>query len=393
MKRIGIIISSLALVLAMAVAMMPMLGQDTYAEASADKSSSEYRADPQSIYSLSDSAVTIVVDSVTYSGKNQVPNVKVYYYQDLLLLNRDYTLQFTDSKGNTTGADTGICKAGKYSMTITGMGNYSGTDNLTVIVKAAPITTVKVNKRVVTYNGRKHTKTIKVKARVNGSVKTLKRGTDYTVAYKNNKNVGKATITIKGKGNYSGAFKRTFKIRPRATWFRFARAQDYGVKVKWAKKTKQVSGYQIQYSRKSSFAQKKTINIKRNKTISKAVKNLIGGKKYYVRVRTYKTVNGKKYFSKWSAKKRVKARKPALKKYIQGKWKNVNNSDEYLIIKGSYAYFKMRSTGIEFMARGLKVVGKSTIRATVLASGSYEIWKVTSIGRLKNDEGVFSKIK
>ena len=42
--------------------------------------------------------------------------------------------------------------------------------------------------------------------------KTLKQGTDYAVSYKNNKNIGKATVTIKGKGKYEGSIKKTFQI-------------------------------------------------------------------------------------------------------------------------------------------------------------------------------------
>ena len=42
---------------------------------------------------------------------------------------------------------------------------------------------------------------------------TLKKGTDYTVSYKNNKKVGKATVIIKGKGSCVGTVKKTFKIK------------------------------------------------------------------------------------------------------------------------------------------------------------------------------------
>lgn len=58
------------------------------------------------------------------------------------------------------------------------------------------------------YNGKSQKQSIKVKL----GKKTLKQGTDYTVSYKNNKNIGKATVTIKGKGKYEGSIKKTFKI-------------------------------------------------------------------------------------------------------------------------------------------------------------------------------------
>lgn len=79
--------------------------------------------------------------------------------------------------------------------------------------------------------------------------------------------------------------------------------------VKW-KKVKGVKGYQIQYSRKKSFKKKgrKSVFVKKAKVTKKTVKKLKSGKRYYVRVRTYKVVNGKKVYSKWSAKKSVKVR-------------------------------------------------------------------------------------
>ena len=76
--------------------------------------------------------------------------------------------------------------------------------------------------------------------------------------------------------------------------------------VKWAKNTK-ATGYQIQYSTSSSFASgNKTITITKNTTVSKVIGSLKKGKTYYVRIRKYKTVSGKKYYSAWSAKKTVK---------------------------------------------------------------------------------------
>lgn len=58
------------------------------------------------------------------------------------------------------------------------------------------------------YNGKSQKQSIKVKL----GKKTLKQGTDYSVSYKNNKNIGKATVTIKGKGKYEGSIKKTFQI-------------------------------------------------------------------------------------------------------------------------------------------------------------------------------------
>ena len=79
------------------------------------------------------------------------------------------------------------------------------------------------------------------------------------------------------------------------------------ITVKWKKKSG-VTGYQIRYSLKSSMKNSKTVTVKSAKTVSKKVKKLKKKKRYYVQVRTYKVVNGKTYWSGWSAKKSVKTK-------------------------------------------------------------------------------------
>ncbi len=78
--------------------------------------------------------------------------------------------------------------------------------------------------------------------------------------------------------------------------------------VKWKKNTK-ATGYQIQYSTSSSFSSYKTVTVSGYKNVSKTISKLTKGKKYYVRVRAYKTVSGTKYYSAWSSKKSVKISK------------------------------------------------------------------------------------
>lgn len=82
------------------------------------------------------------------------------------------------------------------------------------------------------------------------------------------------------------------------------------ITVKWKKNTK-VSGYQIQYSTSKKFTKNttKTITVKSNKTTSKTISKLKGKKKYYVRIRGYKTSGGKKYYSSYSKVKTVTTKK------------------------------------------------------------------------------------
>lgn len=77
--------------------------------------------------------------------------------------------------------------------------------------------------------------------------------------------------------------------------------------VKW-KAVKAADGYQIQYSTSKKFKNKKTVTVKKAKTAKKTVKKLKSGKKYYVRIRTFKTINGNKEYSKWTKAKTVKVK-------------------------------------------------------------------------------------
>ena len=83
------------------------------------------------------------------------------------------------------------------------------------------------------------------------------------------------------------------------------KAKSEAFTIKWKKKTN-IAGYQIQYSTNSKFKKgNKTIKIKKAKTVSKKITGLKPSKKYYVRIRTYKIVNKKTYYSSWSKKKNV----------------------------------------------------------------------------------------
>ena len=152
-----------------------------------------------------------------------------------------------------------------------------------------------------TYNGKNKKPTVTIKDNAGNTI-----GSDfYTVAYKNNKAVGKATVTITMKGNYSGVYTKTFNIVPAKTSVSKLTAISKGFKVKWKKQTSQVMGYQIQYSTSKSFKNAKQKLIANNKTTSCSIKKLTAGKKYYVRIRTYKLVDGKKIYSGWSAAKTI----------------------------------------------------------------------------------------
>lgn len=168
------------------------------------------------------------------------------------------------------------------------------------------ISSASVSLSIATYSfdGKFKTPSVTVKL---GSI-ALRKGIDYVVSYRNNKNVGKATVVITGKGLYAGTITRTFVINPAKQEIQKLTAKSKGFYIDYAAKS-HATGYEIQYATNSSFSGAKKTVITSNKTDRVTVSKLSGNKKYYVRVRTYTTVNGIKYYGAWSAVKTVTTKK------------------------------------------------------------------------------------
>lgn len=245
---------------------------------------------------LSDPGVMLSADHYVYSGKTNTPKVTVKNsVGGSLIKDKDY--QTTYASGRTD--------VGTYSITVSGTGNYSGE-----IVKKFMVSPQKLSPSNVilytstfTYNKRTINREILVR---NADRKGLVQNRDYQVSYTGNrKDVGVHGITISGKGNYSGSVTKSFSISPPKTKLSKLIAGKRSVTVKWKKQTQQVSGYQIRYSQKSSMKGAKTVSVKSGKKTTKKIKKLNSKKRYYFQIRTYKSVNGIKYYSGWSSKKKV----------------------------------------------------------------------------------------
>ncbi|MBR1663888.1 MAG: leucine-rich repeat domain-containing protein [Ruminococcus sp.] len=158
-----------------------------------------------------------------------------------------------------------------------------------------------LSKSAYKYTGKKITPAVTVKL----SGKTLKKNKDYTLSFKNNKNCGKATVTVTGKGDYKGKLTKTFVIKPgKAKISKLTSPKTKQLKVKIKKSQGGVTGYQIAYSSSKKFAASKTKTIS-VKTTGKTIKGLKKGKTCYVKVRAYKTVGGKKYYGAYSGVKKI----------------------------------------------------------------------------------------
>jgi len=124
-----------------------------------------------------------------------------------------------------------------------------------------------------------------------------------SATYGTNKNIGKGTVKITGKGMFAGTKTITFQIVPKTNKISKIAAAKKSMKVTWTKvsSTQKVTGYQVHYRVKGKTTWKtKTFSAKYS---SATIKSLLKGKKYQVQVRSYKTVSKVMYYSAWSAVK------------------------------------------------------------------------------------------
>ena len=243
--------------------------------------------------SISKASVTLSTSTYAYDGKAKKPGVTVKLNGKTLKNSTDYTVSYSN---NT--------KVGTAKVTIKGKGNYTGSVSKTYSIKnnfkKATVSSISTK----AFTGKNITQSITVK--YNG--KTLKNGTDYTVSYSNNKNIGTATVKVAGKGSYTGTITKTFKINPAKQEIQKLTAKSKAFFVDWAQKGS-ATGYEIQYATNSKFTSAKKVTITNKNTDTKTISKLSGKKKYYVRVRSYTTVKGTKYYGAWSASKSVTTKK------------------------------------------------------------------------------------
>lgn len=213
--------------------------------------------------------------SQTYTGSQIKPSVTVKYDGKTLKLNTDYTVSYGTNKS-----------VGKGTITIKGKGAYTGSITKTFTInKKVNFTVSSVSNK--TYTGR----AIKPNVVVKSGNKTLKKNIDYTVTYGKNTNVGKATMTIKGKGKYTGTVTKTFIILPKQVSWVSLKGYNTTLNLSY-KKVPGASGYRVEYSTKKTSGFKNLTT----SSLTPVIKNLPRKTKYYVQVRAYVKVDGKTYY-------------------------------------------------------------------------------------------------
>lgn len=227
-----------------------------------------------------------------YAGKAIKDNFYVEDMEDELNAGRDFSVKYKNNK-----------KPGKATITFKGKGNYKGTVKVTYKIKKRSVKglTYKYSKTKV-YNGKTRTAGVVIK---NGKVRLVKNR-DYTIAYKNNKEMGKASVTIAGKGYYYGKKVLRFSIIPAKPKLVKAGKKGKTLELKFSGNSL-ITGYQVFVSTARNFTKKKTSEY----TLSGNRFRIKGMEKgtYYIRIRGYGVKKGKSYASGYSKVKKVKIKK------------------------------------------------------------------------------------
>ena len=276
---------------------------------------------------IKDAKVEAIPDQA-YTGKAIRPAPKVTYDGKILKRSTDYTLTYSSNtnvgtgkciikgKGDYTGTKTvsfKIVKAagssGKTSSSSkSGSGSKSGSSQDTGKSGSSSKTTagkftVKLTKDELTYTG----KALKPSVKVLSKGKTVPQS-GYTVSYKDNKNVGKATITATGKGDYKGSSgTATFKIMPPKVTMTSAKGVEGGISIAWKKPAK-ADSYQIEYCTRKTFSGETTTVKADGKDTTAKLEKVTAGKKYYIRLRTCVKVGTRNWYSDWSSVKEATAK-------------------------------------------------------------------------------------
>lgn len=239
--------------------------------------------------SIKGKTIALSKSSYTYSGTAKKPTVKI----SGLTKGTDFTVSYSNN-----------VNAGTAKVTIKGKGNYTGT--VTKTYKIIPKNITSIGMQISTYNCTYDGTAKKPTVTVTG----LTKGVDYKVTYSNNIKPGDAKVKITGIGNYQSYRTFPFSINVKYTSLKKVTAGSKKFTATWTKlDSKYITGYQIMYDTNKNMNNAKKTKLIGRKTTSKTISGLKASKTYYVKIRTYKVIDGKKYYSVWSDAEKVKTKK------------------------------------------------------------------------------------
>lgn len=245
---------------------------------------------------ISNEDITLEQSDYTYCASPIIPKLSVTYKGSKLRENTDYKIT---CKNNLN--------VGTASVRIEGINCFTGDFTREYRILPKSEFSAELSRTSYVYNGELKSPGVKV---FDGSYVFPRES--YTLTYDNNRDkVGVHAVTVEPLGNYTGKKTLYYTVAPSSTSIKKLTAKKKSITVFWKKKTAQVTGYQIQYSTNKRFSKKatKTVTVKSNKKTKKTLKKLKAKKRYFVRIRTYKTVDGKKYYSAWSKTKKCSLKK------------------------------------------------------------------------------------
>ena len=247
--------------------------------------------------SLEGAEVALSSCEYTYDGEEKEPGVTVTLNGLELARDTDYTVEYFDN-----------VNAGTATALVKGKGAYDGSVTKDYIINRAPLSSAKLSEKRFVYDGQAKSPTVIVRGAKGGSSgQVLAKGVDYKQSTPSGrKAVGAYIYKVTGKGNYYGTKTLTMKVVPEGTEIVKLTPTKKGFTVQWAKQLKQTTGYRIQYSLSKDFSSGIAWAVARKNTrVAKTISNLKAKKRYYVRVRAFKAVDGVRYPSAWSAAKSV----------------------------------------------------------------------------------------
>ncbi|MBQ3061388.1 MAG: fibronectin type III domain-containing protein, partial [Lachnospiraceae bacterium] len=191
---------------------------------------------------------------------------------------------------------------GTATITVNGIGQYKGQKSIKFTIRPVDLSkgTATISQSSFGYTGAYIKPVVTVKAKVNGKTVTLTNWKDYKVTYSNFKNPGKATITVTGRGVYSGTLTLTFQIRPsQVKNIKYVGKSTTYVNFKWDKCVG-VTGYEVYRATSKNGTYTKVGTVA---TTTAAFKNtgLKSKTTYYYKVRAYKTVGTTKIYGNYSS--------------------------------------------------------------------------------------------
>ncbi len=323
------------------------------------------------------------ISDKTFTGEARLPNVRVYYNGKRLTLNKDYTLS---GKNNVN--------AGTATLIINGIGNFQGRVTQNFVIKAASI-------KKASITGVKDTKyTAKARTLKNLKLKIgntlLKKGTDYTVTYKNNVNLGTAKVIIKAKGkNVTGSITKTFNIIPKAvTGVTVKSVGRKTLKISWDK-IRYADGYRVYRSTSKDGVYKKVYSTSNKDNLSFTDTNLSEGTYYFYKVRAFSKTDNGKMSGFLSAAKKNKTKisdTDFTLKYSKSKKKLYVKINKDTSVTGYIVYmYNSKTKAFEEVYRGSDTVyTKKNVKSGKTYKFKIKTYKITEYGTIS---GKVTKIK